>query len=101
MIHLENGPDGHRGLCCLIRSMIRRVKAGLQNEMSAYPQTKMAVVSNACPHHGEEDCLRGWAGSGTIFFSQCNLRCVFCPVLMPSIQYAWRRPDDSWLAYTD
>lgn len=29
-------------------------------------------------HHGEEDCLRGWNGSGTIFFSWCNLRCVFC-----------------------
>jgi putative pyruvate formate lyase activating enzyme len=27
---------------------------------------------------GEEDCLRGWRGSGTIFFSMCNLRCVFC-----------------------
>jgi putative pyruvate formate lyase activating enzyme len=39
---------------------------------------RLAVVSNAFPHHGEEDCLRGWAGSGTIFFSQCNLRCVFC-----------------------
>jgi putative pyruvate formate lyase activating enzyme len=36
------------------------------------------MVNSAFPHHGEEDCLRGWAGSGTIFFSQCNLRCVFC-----------------------
>ena len=32
----------------------------------------------AFPHHGEEECLRGWAGSGTIFFSNCSLRCVFC-----------------------
>ena len=39
---------------------------------------RLAVVSNAFPHHGEEDCLRGWGGSGTIFFSQCNLRCIFC-----------------------
>ncbi len=30
------------------------------------------------PHHGEEDPLRGWRGSGTIFFSYCNLRCVYC-----------------------
>jgi len=37
-----------------------------------------AVVANAFPHHGEEDCLRGWRGSGTIFFAGCNLRCVFC-----------------------
>ncbi|MGO8691857.1 MAG: radical SAM protein [Thermoguttaceae bacterium] len=39
---------------------------------------RLAVVSSVFPHHGEEDCLRGWAGSGTIFFSNCNLRCVFC-----------------------
>lgn len=37
-----------------------------------------AVVYSAAPHHGEESCLRGWNGSGTIFFSWCNLRCVFC-----------------------
>ncbi len=30
------------------------------------------------PHFGEEDCLRGRNGPGTIFFSGCNLRCVFC-----------------------
>lgn len=37
-----------------------------------------AVVHSYGPHHGEEDVLRGWKGSGTIFFSWCNLRCVFC-----------------------
>jgi putative pyruvate formate lyase activating enzyme len=37
-----------------------------------------AVVSSHFPHHGEEDCLSGWKGSGTIFFTGCNLRCVFC-----------------------
>jgi putative pyruvate formate lyase activating enzyme len=37
-----------------------------------------AVVASYGAHHGEEDCLRGWRGSGTIFFSSCNLRCVFC-----------------------
>ncbi len=35
-------------------------------------------VASAFPHQGEESCLRGWRGSGTIFFSMCNLRCVFC-----------------------
>jgi putative pyruvate formate lyase activating enzyme len=30
------------------------------------------------PHHGEENPIRGWNGSGTIFFAWCNLRCVFC-----------------------
>jgi len=37
-----------------------------------------ALVHGCGPHHGEEDCLRGRNGSGTIFFSWCNLRCVFC-----------------------
>ena len=36
------------------------------------------MVANHFPHFGEEDCLRGQRGSGTIFFSGCNLRCVFC-----------------------
>ncbi len=39
---------------------------------------RRARVASAFPHFGEEDCLRGWKGSGTIFFSFCNLRCVFC-----------------------
>ncbi len=37
-----------------------------------------AIVSSAFPHMGEEDPLRGWNGSGTIFFAHCNLRCQFC-----------------------
>jgi putative pyruvate formate lyase activating enzyme len=37
-----------------------------------------ARVASAFAHFGEEDVLRGWRGSGTIFFSWCNLRCVFC-----------------------
>ena len=37
-----------------------------------------AVVASYFPHFGEEDCLRGRRGSGTVFFSGCNLRCVFC-----------------------
>jgi putative pyruvate formate lyase activating enzyme len=37
-----------------------------------------AIVHSYGPHQGEEDPLRGWHGSGTIFFSRCNLRCVFC-----------------------
>ena len=37
-----------------------------------------ARVSSYGPHLGEEDPLRGWRGSGTIFFSRCNLKCQFC-----------------------
>jgi putative pyruvate formate lyase activating enzyme len=37
-----------------------------------------ALVHSFGPHHGEEDPLRGWSGSGTIFFSGCNLSCLYC-----------------------
>ena len=37
-----------------------------------------AIIASYGAHHGEEDPLRGWRGSGTIFFSWCNLRCQFC-----------------------
>ncbi len=36
------------------------------------------VVASAGPHFGEEPVLVGRGGSGTIFFSGCNLACVFC-----------------------
>jgi len=36
------------------------------------------MVYSAHPHFGEEIPLVGTGGSGTIFFSNCNLRCVFC-----------------------
>jgi putative pyruvate formate lyase activating enzyme len=38
----------------------------------------MARVASYGPHHGEENPLRGWRGSGTIFFTWCNLRCQYC-----------------------
>jgi len=50
----------------------------LEDRWSACKTGRYAIVSSAFPHFGEEDCLRGWHGSGTIFFAHCNLRCVFC-----------------------
>jgi len=50
----------------------------LQNEEGICHTGRYARVASAFPHFGEEDVLRGWRGSGTIFFSMCNLRCVFC-----------------------
>jgi putative pyruvate formate lyase activating enzyme len=37
-----------------------------------------ARVASYGPHLGEERPLRGWKGSGTIFFARCNLRCQYC-----------------------
>jgi putative pyruvate formate lyase activating enzyme len=50
----------------------------LENETRACNTGRYAIVSSAFPHFGEEDCIRGWNGSGTIFFGLCNLRCAFC-----------------------
>jgi putative pyruvate formate lyase activating enzyme len=50
----------------------------LENKKGVCKSGRNAVVSSYFPHFGEENCLRGRRGSGTIFFSMCNLRCVFC-----------------------
>ncbi|MFZ5646720.1 MAG: radical SAM protein [Bacillota bacterium] len=39
---------------------------------------RKAVISSYGPHFGEESVLVGRHGSGTIFFTNCNLGCVFC-----------------------
>ena len=39
---------------------------------------EMPMIARAAPHFGEEPCITGTRGSGTVFFSGCNLRCVFC-----------------------
>ncbi|MGN1195822.1 MAG: 4Fe-4S cluster-binding domain-containing protein [Acutalibacteraceae bacterium] len=36
------------------------------------------VVARAAKHYWEEPCISGKNGSGTVFFSGCNLRCVYC-----------------------
>lgn len=36
------------------------------------------TIASALPHFGEEPPLSGKGGAGTIFFSRCNLRCVYC-----------------------
>jgi putative pyruvate formate lyase activating enzyme len=60
-------------------------------------------VSSAYPHFGEESPLVGKYGSGTIFFSHCGLRCVYCQNYTISIdgegvEIADRRLADSMLS---
>ncbi len=38
----------------------------------------LPVVARAAAHFGEEPCITGNLGSGTVFFSGCNMQCVFC-----------------------
>ncbi len=63
--------------CCCACPRNCRVNR-LEDRTRACNTGRYAIVSSAFAHFGEEDCLRGWRGSGTIFFSLCNLRCVFC-----------------------
>ena len=49
--------------------------AGATGYCGAGRAARVALVSL---HQWEEPCLSGDRGSGTVFFSHCNLRCVFC-----------------------
>jgi len=51
-----------------------RIKGKVGSCNSAY----LPIVSSVGAHHGEEPVLSGSRGSGTIFFGNCNLRCVYC-----------------------
>lgn len=50
----------------------------LEGELGTCLVGAKALVASAAPHHGEEFPIRGWYGSGTIFFAGCNLRCLYC-----------------------
>ena len=56
------------------------------------------MVYVAQPHFGEEISLVGQHGSGTIFFSNCNLRCVFCQNWPIAIRGEGRAVEDEGLA---
>lgn len=49
-----------------------------RGELGVCRTGERARVSSFGPHFGEEDPLRGWRGSGTIFFTRCNLHCQYC-----------------------
>lgn len=68
----------HLGPSCRVCPRLCRGVDRLSNNFGVCRVGRYARVSSASPHLGEEDVLRGWKGSGTIFFSWCNLRCVFC-----------------------
>lgn len=50
----------------------------LKDQLGCCEIGSQAKVSSFGPHFGEEPPLVGRCGSGTIFFSRCNLRCLFC-----------------------
>jgi putative pyruvate formate lyase activating enzyme len=50
----------------------------LNGEIGYCGASSELMVSSAFPHFGEEAPLVGYHGSGTIFLTHCNLRCIFC-----------------------
>jgi putative pyruvate formate lyase activating enzyme len=50
----------------------------MQGEVGVCSTKSWVKVASYGPHHGEETELRGSHGSGTVFFSHCNLLCDFC-----------------------
>ncbi len=50
----------------------------LENERGFCHSAYLPIISTVCAHHGEEPAISGGRGSGTIFFGNCNMRCVYC-----------------------
>lgn len=50
----------------------------LKDELGVCKTGRYALVDSFFPHRGEEKVIRGTRGSGTVFFSHCNLKCVYC-----------------------
>ena len=49
-----------------------------KNEIGRCKSTKQVKIALYSIHHFEEPCISGKNGSGTVFFSNCNLNCVYC-----------------------
>jgi len=50
----------------------------LQNETGFCHSGRLPIVAAVFAHHGEEPALSGSRGSGTVFFANCNMRCLYC-----------------------
>ena len=50
----------------------------LNGELGFCRSGHLPIVASFCDHHGEEPVLSGSRGSGTIFFGNCNLKCLYC-----------------------
>jgi len=49
----------------------------------------LPIVDTVCQHMGEEPPISGTKGSGTVFFGNCNMRCVYCQ--NHQISQNWRK----------
>ncbi len=56
-------------------------------------------AAKALPHTGEEPAISGTCGSGTVFFTHCNLRCLFCQNYQISREHLGREVSAEELAH--
>lgn len=56
----------------------RNCNINRNNKIGFCKATNTVKVARAALHYYEEPCISGQKGSGTVFFSNCNLKCVFC-----------------------
>lgn len=61
----------------------------LENKRGFCHSGYLPIVSTVCAHHGEEPAISGTRGSGTVFFGNCNMRCVYCQNYQ--ISQDWKR----------
>lgn len=61
----------------------------MENEPAFCHSGSLPIVSAVCPHFGEEPAISGSEGSGTIFFGNCNMHCVYCQNYQ--ISQDWKR----------
>lgn len=64
----------------------------LEGELGFCHSGALPIIDTVCQHMGEEPPLSGLSGSGTVFFGNCNLRCVYCQNYQ--ISQNWRQMRD-------
>ncbi|MEA3476404.1 MAG: radical SAM protein [Candidatus Cloacimonadota bacterium] len=57
-----------------------------RGELGYCGESDKLKISSICPHFGEEPPISGINGSGTVFFSGCSLKCLFCQNYQISIE---------------
>ncbi len=72
----------------------------LEGEIGFCGAGTLMCVAKMAPHYWEEPCISGTRGSGAVFFSGCNLRCVYCQNADISWQRKGRELTSSQLAHS-
>ncbi len=70
----------------------------LENERGFCHSGYLPIVAAVCAHHGEEPPISGSKGSGTVFFGNCSMRCVYCQNYQ--ISQDWRKQQSKEMPFS-